>query len=116
MAWLSLLGPFLMQCFSKITAESAPSYVAAHYNATTDTFDPGLVADAMPQAYRAVRHHRHGLSRAERKKFVPPSRDEVRAGVVTKLKEAMNADSASLKACAKVAAGLPDPDEFGSDE
>lgn len=106
-----ILGPLLAKCHSQVSAEDPREYLKAHHDPQMDTFDDGIVRDAMPQTYRAIRHAKRQTPRAERRDFPKYSRDDVRSMTIDKLKQSLNASDNEVAACQAAAASLPDSDE-----
>ena len=99
-----LLLPLLQRCFGGLSSEDPREYLRAHYDPQTGTFDPGLVADCMPQTYRAIRKARRQCPRKDRPSFPQYSHEQVRLMTITNLKTAMDGDD-SLLASVTAAAG-----------
>lgn len=115
MEWISLitgiLGPLLLKCLGKTSAEDPRAFLTSHYDASTDSFSGNVVQDALPQTYRAIRMARRRTAPKDRKNFPRYSRDEVVSMTKDHLKKSMNATDDQLTACKAMADQLPDDDD-----
>ena len=99
-----------MKCFGASSTEDPREFLKAHYNKASDTFSGGIVADAVPQTYRAIRKARHQTPRQERKNFPQYSREQVIQMTKDKLKESIDATDDEVRTCKLEADALPDDD------
>lgn len=114
MEWISIIWgiaePFLVKCLQSSSTEDPREFLKAHYNTDSDSFSGGVVSDALPQTYRAIRKARHQTAPRERKTFPQYSRDQVIQMTKDNLKKSMNAGDDRLAACKLIAKDLPDDD------
>lgn len=121
MDWISLigtiLGPALIKCLQGTSTEHPGDYVRAHYvpadeaAGTPEQFTGGIVEDALPATMRAIRKAHRQAPPRERKTMPKFSREEVIEITKNKLREAMTASPAKMKAAIAAAKALPDDSE-----
>ena len=106
-----LLLPLLAKCFQGVSSDDPRQYLRDHYDSSSDSFDSGLVADCMPQTYRAIRKARRQCNHKDRKNFPQYSRDQVYKMTEESLRDAMKADDAAVAAVMAAAGQLSGVDD-----
>jgi len=112
--WIAILGPLLAQLAQSVCGKDPVVAAKEAYDPATDTFQESAIRAGIVQAHHAIRIDRKDMTRAERKAAGRIGKDEIRAGVISKMHEGLTATPETVAYC--LAYEVPELDHDGDQD